>query len=61
MKISRRDFFVKTVQGVVVVSLPAFLSSALESCRNPALSPAGSETLQTVQGTYSNGKVTIGK
>ena len=58
MKITRKDFFVKTAQGAAILSLPAIFGSFLENCNSPT-SPTNSSTLPTVQGSVSNGTVTV--
>ncbi len=60
MKITRKDFFVKSAQGVVIISLPAIFGSFLESCSPQITSPSGNSTpLPTLQGTLSNNTVTV--
>jgi len=58
MKVSRRDFFIKTVQGGVILAMPGLLSSFLESCNNNITGPAGAG-LATVQGTTSGTNVVV--
>ena len=58
MKISRREFFVKSVQGAAIISLPALISPILESCTNPT-SPQNANPLASIQGTNSNGKIVL--
>jgi len=60
MKFTRMEFFVKSAQGVVILSLPAIFSSFLESCNSQTTSPNGSSSpLNTIQGTVSNGTVMV--
>ncbi len=58
MKFTRREFFVKTIQGAAVIAMPTILSSVLESCNNNLTGPSGS-TLPNVQGTLTNGEVVV--
>jgi Rieske Fe-S protein len=59
MNITRKDFFVKTAQGIAILSLPSIFSSFLESCNSPT-APISAATLPVLQGTFSNGIVTVG-
>jgi Rieske Fe-S protein len=59
MKITRRNFFVRILQTVAVISIPAILGEFLESCKNTLIGPTGSQLMPTVSGTYSNGDVTL--
>jgi cytochrome b6-f complex iron-sulfur subunit len=60
MKITRREFFTKTIQGAVLVVIPAALSSFLESCTNQITNPANPGTnLQTINATSSNGNIIL--
>ncbi len=58
MKVSRRDFFIKTIQGGIILALPGALGPFLESCKNNITGPAGSN-LSTVQGTTSGTNVVV--
>ena len=58
MPITRRDFFVKTIQGLAVVAAPVALGAFLESCKSNVTGPTGA-SLQTVQGTLTNGIVSV--
>ena len=60
MKISRREFFTKTVQGAAVIAVPAVLSSVLESCNqsNPVNS-GSSSGLQKINVTPSNNTINL--
>lgn len=59
MKISRRDFFIKTLQGTVIAVVPIVLSPILESCSNTVIGPSGSDALSTVQGSLSGNILTV--
>jgi cytochrome b6-f complex iron-sulfur subunit len=59
MEITRRDFFVKTLQGAAIIAVPAVLSEFIQSCNSNSTSPSGSSTLPVVQGTVSNRTVTV--
>jgi len=61
MKVNRRNFFVKMLQGAAVLSIPAALSTFLESCMknsNP-LDSANVSSLSQIQGNTSGNTVTI--
>jgi cytochrome b6-f complex iron-sulfur subunit len=58
MKITRREFFIKSVQGATIISLPALLSPILESCTS-STSPQNANSLPSIQGTNSNGKIVL--
>lgn len=59
MKITRKDFFKKSLQGATVLAIPAVLSPILESCTDNSTGPENSNPLPTIQGNLTNGKVTI--
>lgn len=59
MKMSRRNFFVKTLQTFALVSIPTVLGTFLESCKNTLIGPTGSQIMPTVSGNYSGGNVTV--
>jgi len=60
MKITRKDFFVKSAQGIAIMSLPAIFSSFLESCNTQMTGPnVSGSPLSTMQGTFSNNNVTV--
>ena len=60
MKLTRKDFFVKTAQGVAILSIPTIFGSILASCTQPTNpSSSNASTLPTVQGIVSNGTVTV--
>ena len=59
MKLSRRKFFVKTLQGTALLAVTPALSSFLESCTTPS-DPNGSvNNLPRLTGTESNNTLTI--
>jgi len=58
MRITRREFFVKSARGIAIISLPALFSSILESCTN-VNGPQNTDTLPSIQGTLSNGKIVL--
>jgi cytochrome b6-f complex iron-sulfur subunit len=60
MKITRKDFLVKTAKGVAIITLPTIFSTYLESCNNPTSPTGNASNLPTIEGTLSNGKVTVG-
>lgn len=59
MKISRRNFFVKILQTLAAISIPAVLATFLESCKNTLIGPTGSQIMPTVSGNSSGGNVTV--
>lgn len=59
MKLSRRDFFIKTLQGTVIAIAPIVLSPILESCSNTVIGPSSSEALSTIQGSLSGNIITV--
>jgi cytochrome b6-f complex iron-sulfur subunit len=60
MKTTRKEFFVKSAQGMAIMSLPVLFSSFLESCNTITTSPNMSASpLPALQGTTSNGTVTV--
>ena len=59
MKISRREFFVKGVQGIAIAAVPAVLSTYLASCKDNSTSPGPSSSMSTIQGTESGGIVSV--
>ena len=59
MKISRRNFFLKTLQTVALVSVPTMLGTFLESCKNTVIGPTSSQIMPKVSGNYSGGNVTL--
>ncbi len=59
MKISRRKFFVKTLQTAAIVSMPAILGSVLESCSNTLIGPTAAQMMPTVSGSLAGGIVTV--
>lgn len=58
MQITRKEFFVKTAQGVAILSIPSIFGSFLESCNSPT-GPNNAAVLPSVQGTVSNGTVIV--
>lgn len=59
MKMSRRKFFVKTLQTAAVVAIPTVFGTVLESCKSTIIGPTGSKVLQSVSGSLSGGNVTV--
>lgn len=59
MKLTRREFFVKTVQGAAVITLSSSLITFLESCNNQSTNPTESGNLTTIQGTLTNGNIIL--
>lgn len=60
MNISRRDFFIKSVKGAALVSLPVLIPGLIESCKDNSSSPSVTPSyMTTIEGTFANGKVTV--
>ena len=60
MKYTRKEFFMKTLQGAAVIAVPSLLTSVLESCNNSLNGPnSPGSSLANVQGTLANGQVTV--
>lgn len=60
MKYTRKEFFMKTLQGAAVIAVPSLLTSVLESCNNNLNGPnSPGSSLANVQGTLANGQVTV--
>ncbi len=61
MKLTRREFFGKTIKGAVIISIPTVLGSVLESCsKNNPLGPGGSGgSLQSINATAKSGVITL--
>jgi cytochrome b6-f complex iron-sulfur subunit len=61
MKLTRREFFVKTCQGAAVIAVPTLLSSIIEGCSNnsnPVSNPSSSG-LQTINASAKNNVITL--
>lgn len=60
MKITRREFFTKTIQGAALIIIPSAMSSFLESCTNQITNPANPGiNLQSINATSSNGNINL--
>jgi len=59
MKITRREFFIKSAGAVVVVSSSGILSSILTSCSDNPTDPTNGTPLTTIQGTVVNNEISI--
>jgi cytochrome b6-f complex iron-sulfur subunit len=59
MKLSRREFFIKSAGAVVVVTSSGLISSIITSCSNNSTGPADSTPLSTIQGTVVNNEITL--
>ena len=60
MKITRREFFNKTIQGAAIVAVPSILGAIIEGCgsnSNPV--SASSSNLQTIQATPKNNVISL--
>ena len=58
MAITRRDFFVKTLQGAAIVAVPTLLGTFIQGCKDNVSGPTGA-ALDKLTGTLANGIVTI--
>lgn len=59
MKITRREFFIKSAGAIFVVSSSGLLSSIVTSCSDNSTNPANSTPLNTIQGTVVNNEIII--
>ena len=63
MKITRREFFTKTIQGAVLVIIPSALGSFLESCNNQSTNPTNSTNpgsqMPNINANLSNGSISL--
>ena len=59
MKISRREFFIKSAGAIVVVSSSGLISSIVTSCSNNSTGPANTTPLSTIQGTVANNEIAV--
>ena len=59
MKITRREFFIRSAGAVVVVSSSGILSSILISCSDNPTDPTNGTPLATIQGTVINNEISI--
>lgn len=59
MKITRREFFLKSAGAIVVVSSSGLLSTIVTSCSDNPTDPANGTPLSTIQGTVVNNEITI--
>jgi len=59
MKISRREFFIKSAGAIVVVSSSGLISSIITSCTNNSTDPVNTTPLSTIQGTVANNEISI--
>jgi len=64
MKITRREFFNKTIQGATIIAIPSLVGTILESCStnsnsNPVSTSPSSSNFQTIQVTPKNNVITL--
>ncbi|MFZ0453015.1 MAG: Rieske (2Fe-2S) protein [Ignavibacteriaceae bacterium] len=64
MKITRRDFFNKTIQGATIIAIPSLIGTILESCStnsnsNPVSASSSSSNFKTIQVTPKNNVITL--
>lgn len=58
MKITRRDFFVKSASAVAVFSASGIISTIISSCTSPT-GPGSYSTLSTIQKSVVNNEISI--
>jgi cytochrome b6-f complex iron-sulfur subunit len=59
MKISRRDFFVKSAGVFALISTSGLVSTVISSCSNDPSGPSNVSPLATVPGTVANNELSI--
>ncbi|MFI5237953.1 MAG: ubiquinol-cytochrome c reductase iron-sulfur subunit [Ignavibacteriales bacterium] len=59
MKLSRREFFIKSAGAIVVVSTSGFISTIITSCSDNPTDSGNSTPLSTIQGTVVNNEISI--
>jgi len=60
MKISRREFFIRSAETIAVLSTTGLVSTIISSCGgNGPTGPSNVSSLNTIQGTASNNKISI--
>ena len=59
MKITRRDFFVKSASAVAIVSTSGIISSIITSCTSPTGPNGNYSTLETIQKSVVNNEISI--
>jgi len=59
MKISRREFFIKSASAIVVVSSSGLIGSIVTSCSSNPTDPVNTTPLSTIQGTVVNNEIAI--
>lgn len=62
MKLTRREFFNKTIHGATIIAIPSILGTILESCStnsNPVSTSDSPSSLMTIQATPKNNIITL--
>ena len=59
MKVSRREFFVKSAAAIAIASTSGLISTIITSCSNNPTDPVNTTPLSTIQGTVVNNEITI--
>jgi Rieske Fe-S protein len=59
MKLSRREFFIKSAGAIVVVSSSGLIGSIVTSCSSNPTDPINTTPLSTIQGTVVNNEITV--
>jgi cytochrome b6-f complex iron-sulfur subunit len=59
MKLSRREFFIKSAGAIVVATSSGLIGSIVTSCSSNPTDPVNTTPLSTIQGTVVNNEITI--
>ena len=61
MKISRREFFLKSASAIALVSTSGFITTFINSCtnNNNPVAPTNTIPLATIQGSVTNNEISI--
>ena len=60
MKLSRREFFLKSASAIVLASASGFITTFINSCsNNNPTAPSNTTPLATIQGSVVNNKISI--
>jgi Rieske Fe-S protein len=59
MKVSRREFFVKSASAIAVISSSGIINTIITSCTNNPTDPGNSTPLGTIQGIVVNNEISI--
>ena len=59
MKVSRREFFIKSAGAIAVVSAGGFINTIITSCSSNPTDPGNSTPLSTIQGTVASNEISV--